>query len=201
MIKGITFDLDGVYFVNGKQNFIKNLVSLGVSEAEARRVFLDSDEMHKKYKTGEWTDEQFWSWALAEWNLEKSIPEITKLLIDGYEVNNQVVEIVKKVRANGYKALICSNNFPARIDGLQRRFGFLDNFDVIVLSYEIGAIKPGNKIYEELIKKSGLRPDEIFYTDDSQTALDEAKKFGIQASYYSTFADLIEKLKALNVLV
>lgn len=31
MIKAICFDLDGVYFVNGKSNFIKELVNLGIS--------------------------------------------------------------------------------------------------------------------------------------------------------------------------
>lgn len=46
MIKAITFDLDGVYFVNGKSNFISNLVKIGVSEDEVKRVFLKSDEMN-----------------------------------------------------------------------------------------------------------------------------------------------------------
>ena len=52
MIKAITFDLEGVYFVSGKSNFIKNVVNLGVTESEAKRVFLDSDEMKKLYKMG-----------------------------------------------------------------------------------------------------------------------------------------------------
>ena len=42
MIKAITFDLDGVYFPNGKANFIKALVNLGVAEDEAKRVFFRS---------------------------------------------------------------------------------------------------------------------------------------------------------------
>lgn len=40
MIKAITFDLDGVYFVNGKSNFISSLVDLGVLKEEIVRVFL-----------------------------------------------------------------------------------------------------------------------------------------------------------------
>lgn len=50
MIKAITFDLDGVYFVNGKANFITNLQKLGISETEAKRVFLQSDQMNKQIK-------------------------------------------------------------------------------------------------------------------------------------------------------
>lgn len=45
-IKGITFDLDGVYFPSGKANYIKCLEKLGVSEDEAKRVFLKSPQMN-----------------------------------------------------------------------------------------------------------------------------------------------------------
>jgi FMN phosphatase YigB (HAD superfamily) len=129
MIKAITFDLDGVYFVNGKSNFISNLSKLSVSEAEAKRVFLQSEEMNNKYKMGMLTDDQFWSWAANEWKINKSPQELIDLMISGYEVDENVVEVVKNVRSNGYKTLICTNNFPARIKGLQMKFKFLDNFD------------------------------------------------------------------------
>lgn len=52
MIKAVCFDLDGVYFLNGKTNFINSLKYLGVSENEAKRVFLKSDQMNKQYKLG-----------------------------------------------------------------------------------------------------------------------------------------------------
>lgn len=199
MIKAIVFDLDGVYFLNGKANFVKNLVALGVAQNEAKRVFLQSNEMNQLYKTGKWNDEQFWSWALSEWKLSNTVPEIIHLLIDGYEVDPQVANLVKKVRAKGYKTLICSNNFPARIKGLQHRFGFLDDFDVVVLACEVGDVKPNKKIFEELIKKSGVQPNEIFYTDDYQEALDTARELGIQTHYYTNFGDFVETLKRLNV--
>jgi len=106
MIKAITFDLDGVYFVNGKANFIKSLGELGVSEEEAKRVFLESNEMNNVYKTGKMTDEEFWSWAANEWKLDKSPQELIDLLIGGYLENENVVGTVKKVRESGYKTLI-----------------------------------------------------------------------------------------------
>ncbi|MFA6270722.1 MAG: hypothetical protein WC657_05980 [Candidatus Paceibacterota bacterium] len=68
-IKVITFDLDGVYFPNGKANFIKSLENLGVSEDEAKRVFLKSPQMNQEYKNGKMTDEEFWTWAVSEWKL------------------------------------------------------------------------------------------------------------------------------------
>lgn len=201
MIKAITFDLDGVYFVNGKSNFIKSLGELGVSEEEAKRVFLSSDEMNFRYKTGKMTDDEFWSWALQEWKLSISVQEIIDLLIKGYEVDENVAEVVKKVRENGYKTLICTNNFPARINGLQKRFGFLDNFDVVAISSEIGAKKPEKELFEALIAKSGVAANEIFYADDYDAAIETAKSLGIETLYYTDFASFLGRLKELGVNV
>ena len=201
MIKAITFDLDGVYFVNGKSNFIKNLGELGVSEAEAKRVFLQSDEMNFQYKMGKMTDEEFWSWALKEWKLSLSVTEIVELLIKGYEVDENVVEVVKKVRALGYKTLVCTNNFPARMQGLHKRFGFLDNFDVAVVSCEEGCIKPQKELFQALIQKSGVAAHEIFIADDYEAALETAKSLGIETLYYTDFAGFLARLRELGVVV
>jgi len=199
MIKAITFDLDGVYFINGKYNFISNLVKLGVSEKEARRVFLQSDEMNKLYKERKMTDEEFWTWASREWKLDETPDELIKLLIDGYEIDNNVLEVVKKVRQNGYKTLICSNNFPARINGLQERFKFLDNFDAWALSYEVKATKPSVKIFQELVNKSGVKPEEIVFADDNNDNLEGAKQIGIQTFFYEGFGEFMQKLKQFGI--
>ena len=199
MIKTICFDLDGVYFLNGKTNFIKALVELGVNEDEAKRVFLKSDEMNNQYKVGKMTDEEFWSWALKEWNLQMTTQDIMDLLIKGYETNPLVVEYVKKVKNSGYKTAICSSNFPARINGLQKKFGFLDDFDVIAVSYEVGVNKPDKRLYEALITKSGVEPAEIIYSDDYEHAINAAKELGIVTFLYTDFDAFDKCLKDLGV--
>ena len=199
MIKAICFDLDGVYFVNGKSNFIKNLSRYGVSEDEAKRVFLKSDEMNKTYKEGKMTDDEYWSWAIGQWGIDLPVQEIIDLLIEGYEVNEDVVKVVKEVREKGYKTLICTNNFPARINGLDKRLGLLDNFDAYVFSYEIGATKPSTKIFQTLVDKSGVQAEEIVFADDNNANLAGAKEVGIQAFFYEGFEHFMNKLRELGV--
>lgn len=201
MIKGITFDLDGVYFIHGKANFIASLGKLGVSESEAKRVFLKSDEMNKLYKEGKMTDEQYWSWAAAQWNLAMPPAELVQLLIDGYETNPPVLDVLRRVKGNGYKILACTNNFPARINGLNGRFKFLDDFDAAVFSYEVGASKPDKKIFQALLDKSGLRGDEVVYADDDPTKLAGARELGMMTFVYETFEKFIADLKGAGVKV
>lgn len=200
MIKAITFDLDGVYFVNGKENFIKNLgVKYGISEDEAKRVFLKSEQMNLLYKTGKMTDEEFWSWAKSEWSVSDNWQKLPELMIEGYEVNQLVAPIVKAVKNAGYKPLICSSNFPARVDGLQKRFGFLDDFKAWALSYEIGFNKPDRRLFEELVRKSGVEANEIAFADDFEPSVQSAKEVGISAFVYEDFNQFLAELKKLGV--
>ncbi len=199
MIKAITFDLDGVYFINGKSNFVRNLANLGIDESEAKRVFLQSDQMNKFYKTGEIGDEEFWTWAAAEWNINKSWQELIELLISGYQVDENVRDIVKKVRGSGYKTLICSNNFPARIEGLDKRFGFLSDFDAAALSYQVGVCKPDSGIFKELINLSGVEAGEIVFSDDNQENIKSAADLGIETFLYTGFSEFMTTLNTKGV--
>jgi putative hydrolase of the HAD superfamily len=108
---------------------------------------------------------------------------------------------VKKVRAAGYKTVICSNNFPARIDGLHKRFGFLDDFDVAVFSYEVGISKPAKEIFQTLIAKASVEAHEIVYSDDDESKMVGANELGINTFMYTDFDAFINYLEGVGVTV
>jgi putative hydrolase of the HAD superfamily len=200
-IKVITFDLDGVYFPNGKANFIKSIENFGVSENEAKRVFLKSPQMNQDYKNGKMTDEEFWTWAISEWKLDSSWHELVKTLIDGYEVDENVVSTVRKLREVGYKTAICSNNFPARVNGLQEKFGFLKDFDFSIFSFQVGESKPSEKIFTALVNKSGVDPKSIIFADDNSENLAGAKAVGITTFLFQGFEIYLEQLRGVSVRI
>lgn len=199
MIKVITFDLDGVYFPNGKQVFISSLEKLGVNNDETKRVFAKSPEMNEQYKLDKLTDEQFWTWAINEWKLSINWKDIIKLMIDSYTVDSRVEGVVKRAREKGYKTAICTSNFRARINGLQEKFNFLDNFDIKVISYEIGYNKPDKNIFMKLVEHSKVLPEEIVYADDNTEAVDSAKEVGITTFLYQDFDTYLNQLKSVGV--
>lgn len=199
MIKAITFDLDGVYFPDGKAKFIASLAEFGIDETEAKRVFLKSEQMNRRYKVGKMSDSDFWNWASEEWDIALTAEDIMARLIDSYRMDPEVVDLVRTVRSAGYKTMICSNNFPARINGLNTKFHFLDDFDVVVLSYEVGTCKPDSKIFSRLIELSGVNADEILFADDDPSNLMQAKELGITTYAYQNFDGFIAELKAQGV--
>jgi len=69
----------------------------------------------------------------------------------------------------------------------------------LVFSYEVGALKPDKKIFEELIRKSQVAPGEIIYSDDSMERIRGAMDLRIRTFVYENFDQFCTELKRLGV--
>ena len=182
MIKAITFDLDGVYFTQDSFKKFKSIFPTNNADPDfVEHVLKKSDEM-MNFKKGIMTETEYWEYVNKSFGQNLSIDEITNLLMEAYSTNQNVVDYVKKVRSEGVKTCICTNNFPTRINALNKKFNFLADFDVQVFSYEVGINKPDPKIFQALIDRSGVLPSELFYAVDNQSCVDAAKSLGISES-------------------
>ncbi len=200
MIKAVCFDLDGVYFTSkGFSSFKESIMDLGVSKENVDHILHGEPMM--KFKRGETKEEVFWKETIDYWGISKTIEELMGLLVSGYEIDQSVSEVAKKVRENGYKTCICSNNFVTRIKKLEEKFGFLKDFDVPVFSYEVGITKPDKGIFEELIRRSGVLAEEIVYSDDGEDKLKGALELGINAFLYEDFEQFKKELTKLGVKI
>jgi putative hydrolase of the HAD superfamily len=201
MIKAICFDLVGVYFTpKGVQEFKKNLEEMNISKEKIDAVIFNSNEVDA-LKTGTLPDEKFWDYVNNSFNLNKNMEEWVELFMKGYEVDPDIEKLVQIIRKNGYKTCICSNNFKSGIQALDNKFHFLSNFDVVVFSYEVGVRKPDKKIFQTLIDKSGVKPEEIVFSDDNPEKLSGAKELGINTFVYENFEQFQKELIKLGVKI
>lgn len=199
MIKAVTFDLDGVYFTQDSIDaFIKKFPKKITDPDRMIYVLAKSDEM-AKFKKGILTETDYWSYVQEEFDIKISLEEISQLFMDSYKTDPNVVEVVKKVRNLDIKTCICTNNYPTRINALHQKFNFLNDFDVQVFSYQVGAMKPDVKIFQSLIEKSGCQPNEIIFADDKQSNVDVALSLGINAFLYTDFSSFLKNLSNLGV--
>lgn len=58
-------------------------------------------------------------------------------------------------------------------------------FDGVVTSFEVKAYKPEPAIFEAVIERLGIKPEETLFFDDSQANLDGAKPFGFHTALVS----------------
>ena len=63
-------------------------------------------------------------------------------------------------------------------------------FDHTVLSYEVKALKPDEKIYRSVLKKTGVNAHDCFFVDDLQANVEGAKNLGFDAALFTTSESL-----------
>ena len=190
----ICFDLDGLYFTDESFQKFKERLAPNTEKPIRDLVLALSDEM-RAFKSGTMSEEAYRERAKSELGLSCSNEEIYTILRESYEVNKKVEQLAKTLRQKWYKIWICSNNFPSRVRELDKKFHFLDNFDVHIFSYEVGAMKPDQKIFQILIDKSGVEASKIIYSDDKEEKLEWAKKLWIQTFVFHGFDEFIQDLK------
>lgn len=114
--------------------------------------------------------------------------------------NEEVINIIKSLKEKGYKIYMLSNtndlaynNFINKIENL---------FDGLVLSYKIHMIKPYNGIYEYLLNKYNLNPEESLFIDDRFDNIETANKYGIKGRNIipNSADDIKQVLKEYGVL-
>jgi len=110
------------------------------------------------------------------------------------------VEILGELKERG-TAVYCLTNFSAETyPPTFERFEFLRWFHGILVSGQVGLIKPDPRIFELLVERFAIDPERAVYIDDVAANVAAARPFGIHAIHFTTPTALRGELVALGLL-
>lgn len=119
---------------------------------------------------------------------EKSLPQYAGLIrwfLSNLELmpipRKDVWEKVHALKEKGYKIYLLSNYNKDFFEAHTKGADFLNDIDGKVVSYEIHQIKPEPAIYEYLLEKYQLNPQECVFFDDRPENTKTAEELGIQS--------------------
>ena len=87
--------------------------------------------------------------------------------------------------ATGLPAYALTNWSAETFHHARRQFSFLAEFTAVLVSGELRLVKPDPAIYAELLRRTGTRPEETFFTDDSARNVAAAGAAGLDAVVYT----------------
>lgn len=198
-IKGIIFDVGGVvqFFKNGEHHrymweglrMDKNSWFKAINP-----FFVDSI-------TGKFTKEEVIKNMAI--NLKISEDELRVLWSKAYEetlsLNVDLVNLIRTLKQK-YKTAILSDQWPISRE-LMVDDELSKNFDVLVFSNEVKMRKPEKKIYELILKKLNLFPEECVFIDDDEVNLKPAKELGMNTILFENNEKLVEDLTELGLKI
>lgn len=107
--------------------------------------------------------------------------------------NGRLLQFIENSR-DRYKTGLVSNA-SANIKSLYGRGELRRYFDVVVLSYQVGVIKPEPRIYQIAVERLGVLPDECVFTDDNPANIAGAVACGMYGIVYTDFDTYIAELR------
>ncbi|MDK2980523.1 MAG: 2-haloacid dehalogenase [Chloroflexota bacterium] len=110
------------------------------------------------------------------------------------------VEILAELREAGYPLYVLSNWSAETFARVRAHFPFLDWFDGLVISGQIGLLKPNREIFEHLLEQVGRPAEECLFIDDHATNTEAAEQLGFQTVLFTTPGTFKEQLIAKNII-
>lgn len=105
------------------------------------------------------------------------------------------VELLVRLRSDSRHRLLAITNWSAETFPIARaQYGFLDWFAHIVVSGEIGLVKPDPAIFRHATQVCGLDPARTLFIDDSQANVQGAARLGFATHHFRNPAILEAEL-------
>jgi len=114
------------------------------------------------------------------------------------KIKEDTLALVKKLH-NKYPLGLISNTIEQHAQ-INRESGLFEEFDVVILSNEVGLEKPQKEIFELTSERMRIPLSELLFIDDIMRWVDAAKESGMQAVQFETAAQLERDLAKLQVV-
>jgi len=195
-IKAVFFDLGGVIVRTEFQAPRQQLAEkLGMEYDDLDRIVFNSDS-GRKASMGEISSAEHWASVLQR--LKRPASEISLIrdeFFAGDIVDRTLLEYIRSLRGK-YKTGIISNAWSDLRDFITReKFG--DAFDDMIISAEVGAMKPEPKIFQIALERFGVKPKEAVFVDDFYVNIEGCEKVGMKGIHFRDVESTLAQLKKL----
>lgn len=199
MITTIIFDIGNVL---ADFTWREHFASFGYDDAMIERLAAATimSPQWNEYDRGLMSDQEIEDAFIS--NDPEIASDIHKVLSDVKTIvrrNDYAIPWIKELKSKGYRCLYLSNFSRKAETECADALDFLPYMDGGILSYQDKVIKPMPEIYQLLIDRYDLKPEECVFMDDTPRNLEGAAKFGIHTIHFRTQAQAIEELRALGV--
>ena len=112
----------------------------------------------------------------------------------------ETVGILAELRRRGHRLYVLSNFSAETYPHARARLDFLQWFDGIVISGEVGVIKPDPGIYCVLFERHGIDPAGAVFIDDVPANVAAGQAFGLDALHFTSAGALRAALEQRTLL-
>lgn len=111
-------------------------------------------------------------------------------------VDDKLLEAIQGLRGAGIACYVATNQEQYRTTYVRSVMGFVDLFDGVFASAEVGVLKPDLQFYARVTQALQVIPTRVLFWDDTLENIKAARQYGWQAQHYTGhehFSDYMEQ--------
>lgn len=193
-IKAIIWDMGGVLLRTEDRVPRDQLAKkYGVTaQALEREVFHGTSGIQATL--GEITTDEHWLNVATRFNLDQN--ELKNFISEfwrGDRLDQELVAYIRNLKQE-YRSGLLSNAWSDTRKMLTHKHPCLDAFHEAVFSAEVGLMKPDAKIYQLILRKLGIAPEESIFIDDYPENIQGANVVGIHGILFQNSPQAISEI-------
>jgi epoxide hydrolase-like predicted phosphatase len=195
-IRAVFFDLGGVIVRTEFQAPRQHLAErLGLEYDGLVKAVFDS-ETGLKASTGLISEEEHWAAVMRRLRRPASETQMVRdEFFAGDVIDTHLLDFLRGARKKVKVGLISNAWSGLRPYIVSRKFE--DVFDDMVISAEVGVMKPDARIFQIALERLGAVPSESVLVDDFQENVEGARAVGMQAIHFKQPDQALDELKRL----
>ncbi|RUL88390.1 HAD family hydrolase [Tautonia sociabilis] len=154
------------------------------------------------FESGRMGSEQFCRAASRLLGVDLPVDEFAAAWADIFWPNESIVPLIRALADNGHRLILGSNTNPLHSNHFRRQFAeTLALFDHLVLSFEVGHVKPAPEFFLACAEAAGAPPADCVFIDDLPENVEGARQAGLIGVHYVDTPTLAADLRALGIPV
>jgi epoxide hydrolase-like predicted phosphatase len=196
-IKAVIWDIGGVIARTEDPAPRDQLAAeLGVTRDRLNDLVFAGPE-GSRAQLGEISVDALWTYVREELNLKDGdYPNLQECFFDGDTIDYQIVDFIRSIKPE-YITAVLSNAWDDMREVLTNQWKIADAFDSITISGEEGVKKPDRRIYEIVLDRIGVEPQEAVFVDDFIENIRAATNLGSRAIHFSSRDQAVRDIKKL----
>ena len=199
MTRALLFDLGNVLVAFDFTRGYRALEGVCPHPAEEIPARIAASGLVPPYERGEVSSEAFYLQLCRLLDLPVSYDQFCALWSTIFLPDPIVSEDLLISLHRRYRMVLISNTNDIHFRVIQANYPLIGHFDAMVLSHQVGAMKPADRIYQEAIRQAACRPEECFYTDDVPEFVEGGRRNGLDAVRFTGQADLERELQRRGI--
>jgi glucose-1-phosphatase len=196
----VVFDLGNVLIPFDYEIALKKLNAVDETLGDKFwKYYKTNYQIHRDFERGDLEEEMFINKMLHV--LENKINRDTfcnlysRIFTENTEVTSLLPILKKK-----YKLVLLSNTNSIHMEYGWKDYSFLKNFDKLILSHQVNAVKPEEKIYRAVEDYTKQPSNEHIFIDDIKEYVEGAIKAGWDGIVYTNPEELTQLMRSKGIL-